>query len=401
VAQIFAIRVKVCQAVTVTQVRRVARFRVDSYERIGERLRVDGHLARTGIQIYDDGFGNKRSEYRPPEEVFDEASLNSFKGIPITIGHPSEGLVTPKNWSDLAVGHVGDDVRRSDDGSHVAATIWLHDDRAIQRVEKKELVELSAGYLAVLDETPGTTPEGERYDARQTQIAANHVALLEQGQARGGPTVRLLLDSKGHAIMDSDPPSRGDFRKDGLMKITLRIDGKSYPVDAENDDVVEAFEALVTDHNAQVKAKNDEIGAIKAKLDEAEDKARDLKAKLDEATDPVKIAAVAEARAKLVADAREIGGKDLKAEGTEHEIRLAALEGAGVKLDAEDAKSEAYVRARFDARLEAISKEDRARDELYDSRRSAAGNFSGRDHRSDQKPAFRGVDLDRGYQGAN
>jgi hypothetical protein len=43
--------------------------------------------------------------------------------------------------------------------------------------------------------TPGTSPEGEKYDGRMTQIVANHIALVEAGRA--GPDV-MVADSVLH-----------------------------------------------------------------------------------------------------------------------------------------------------------------------------------------------------------
>lgn len=54
----------------------------------------DGYLedvpvvGRIGIQLYRNPDGSVRRELRPPEEVFNADSLASFKGKPITIGHP-------------------------------------------------------------------------------------------------------------------------------------------------------------------------------------------------------------------------------------------------------------------------------------------------------------------------
>lgn len=55
--------------------------------------------------------------------------------------------------------------------------------------------ELSCGYHYKPDMTPGTSPEGERFDGRMTQIVANHIALVEAGRA--GPDV-MVADSVLH-----------------------------------------------------------------------------------------------------------------------------------------------------------------------------------------------------------
>lgn len=55
--------------------------------------------------------------------------------------------------------------------------------------------ELSCGYHYVPDMTPGTSPEGVRYDGRMTQIVCNHIALVEAGRA--GPDV-MVADAMLH-----------------------------------------------------------------------------------------------------------------------------------------------------------------------------------------------------------
>lgn len=322
---------------------RVTRFRVDAKERVGNRLRVDGHFSRTGTQAYGD-----QIEYRPPDEVFADTSLVTFRGMPVSIQHPVEGAVTPDNWRRLVtdgvvVGHVGDEIRKAADGVHVSGSVWLDDANAIRRVESGELVELSVGYFAALDETPGVTPAGERYDAVQRNIRGNHLAMLEPGQARGGPTVRMHLDSEGLMVFEAggDPP-----KERRTMKITLKIDGVSYTVEVPDDSpLAEAWakhERSVTALQARADSAAEELA--KAKKDEAE-----AKAALAAATSPEALAALSSARTQLLADAAKVAGGAVEDKGSELDVRRAALVARGVSLDGKDAT---YVAARFDAALD-------------------------------------------------
>ena len=56
-------------------------------------------IGRTGVLVYRNADGSERREYRPPEEAFDEDSLASLKGKPITIGH--QGMVTSQNAANI------------------------------------------------------------------------------------------------------------------------------------------------------------------------------------------------------------------------------------------------------------------------------------------------------------
>lgn len=308
--------------------RRLIRFTIDSHELIGERLRVDGYLARTGIQIYNDGI-NERREYRSPEEVFSEDSLASFRGMPVTIQHPRV-MVTARTWKQVAVGHVGDDVRRSDDGEHVAASIWLHDAKAITRVQSGELQELSVGYLARLDETPGVAPSGEKYDARQTEIRGNHVALLRQGQARGGPTVALRLDSNGDQPWEMEE-----------MKQKIQIGEITYEVDSADTSLQSAVQKIASKLEVEI-ARAD---GLKTDLEKITAERDTLREDLDK-----RLAAErADARVALLENAKKIAPKFVAVdEQGPEEIRRAVLDSLKINTAG---KSDAYVEARFEMEL--------------------------------------------------
>lgn len=134
-------------------------------------------LGRVGIQIYRNSDGSIRREYRPPEEVFSSGSLATFAGKPVTIGHPS-AMVTSKS-RNIVGSIVGDAFQ---DGDHVRARVVLHDDRAVDLVEKQGVKELSLGYTVEIDHTPGEY-KGAKYDAIQRNVRINHLAVVKEGRA--------------------------------------------------------------------------------------------------------------------------------------------------------------------------------------------------------------------------
>ena len=97
-------------------------------------------IARTGIQLYA-GAEVGRPDldqvrvYRPENEVMHKDSLKSLAGKPVTIEHPAEP-VTAKNWKDLAVGHMGDEVLR--DGEFVRVPLILMDAGAIDITRERQ-----------------------------------------------------------------------------------------------------------------------------------------------------------------------------------------------------------------------------------------------------------------------
>ncbi len=173
---------------------------VDSFTLDGIRKTKDGYLAafacvaRTGVQKYK-GKELGRPDlgdvmvYRPPEEVFNKDALHSMAHRPVTLLHPTE-TVDAKNWKKYAKGHTGDEVVR--DGDHVRVPMVLMDAAAIEAVEGGTR-ELSMGYSTDLKWEAGVTDVGEKYDAVQTQIRANHLAIPK---ARGGETLKIGDDDQ-------------------------------------------------------------------------------------------------------------------------------------------------------------------------------------------------------------
>ncbi|KGM30246.1 DUF2213 domain-containing protein, partial [Inquilinus limosus] len=159
----------------------------DTVTLVGDRRTTqDGYLvaaariSRTGIQTYSGaemgrtGLSSVRV-WRPEEEVFAADALASMAHRPVTIDHPAEA-VTSANWKAFSVGQVGGEVAR--DGDYVRVPLVLMDRAAIDAVTAGKR-QLSVGYTAEIDWTPGTTPAGEPYDAVQRRIRANHLAVVD------------------------------------------------------------------------------------------------------------------------------------------------------------------------------------------------------------------------------
>src|SRR4051812_9915719 len=134
------------------------------------RLIVDATFTRSGVFKYYNADGSERLEYRPPSEVFSRKSMDSLALVPFTDLHPPV-MVTAANSGQYTKGQVGEVIRR--DGSHLAGKIAVNDAATIVKMDDGE-AELSAGYECDLVTGSGITPEGERYDATQTNIVYNH-----------------------------------------------------------------------------------------------------------------------------------------------------------------------------------------------------------------------------------
>lgn len=169
-------------------------------------------LTSCGIFEYVNPDGSIRRELRLPKYVFDEESLKTYRGKPIIITHDA-GVVDKSNVDKEQIGTILSDGYK--DGNDVRAEIIIHDTDAMK---DSGLKELSLGYNLDLIEEPGVY-KGEHYDAIQTNIVINHLAIV--ASARAGEQARLNIDGK------EEPELKG-----GKMR-SKRYDGELSPEELE------------------------------------------------------------------------------------------------------------------------------------------------------------------------
>lgn len=332
---------RLCGSVAVVLVDRTDAVRVTRVRELPSGgLLVPGFLSRTGVQTYADEKGQQVREYRPPEEVFHQDSLDTFAAAPVTIGHK---VVSAKNWANLAVGSTAavraNQRHDADDNEWVAGDLAISRDDAIKAVARRKAagkpVSLSVGYTCRIDKSPGVTPSGEAYDQIQRGIRVNHIAMLldDNDIPRAGAGATLRLDSHGNPMKET-------------------IDGIEYEVGSETHvSALRAVGARAVQRADAAEAKLTEAKAAAAKVEAERDQLRqDAASNTDEAL---------EARAvELMAfrdKARKVLGKDYSFAGkSRHQVRLDCL----TKLNAMPSNTEeTYVAAYLEARLDALPEE--------------------------------------------
>jgi len=230
-------------------------------------LRVWCRAARTGTQLYRRADGSQVREYRPPSEVSNPDSLSTFGMKPATWGHPPV-LLDSANTKQYQVGYSGSQVRYNDGFVEVALVITDQD--AIEKIQRKDATEVSAGYKVDFDPTPGLTPEGEEYAGVQRNIRVNHIAIVPRGRA--GPEVRLLMDRMDAADAVSFDP---DLIRDSGSALqpcppaspvmaTVKLDGLEIDLPADSASAVQSF---ARDMERQLKAVATERDELSSKLD--------------------------------------------------------------------------------------------------------------------------------------
>lgn len=295
-------------------------------------------VARLGVQVYYTEDGRTVREFRPAEEVFKDESLASYQGKPMTLDHV---FVNSENAKEVVVGSVTGKAEPL--GSSVVAPIVVYDNTAIQEAMAGNAKELSVGYSAILDETPGwgdpitgeyvlksdgdqfDAPEGwQEFDAIQRDIKVNHLAMVYRGRAG---IAKLNMDGEQENPYTTDVDINKEDKQE--MTVKIKLDG------AQEFEVAPEIASHIEALNAKADTAIAERDALKAKVDAmpAEIEAAVAKAKAD-----------ADALAALVAVAAEAG---VKADGLDAKgIKVAYVKEVS-GLDVSE-KSDAYIDAAFD-----------------------------------------------------
>lgn len=334
-------------------------------------MRVEGRIARVGIQEYQRADGSVSRELRLPEEVFHPDSIASFAQLPVTNRHPP-GMLTAKNAKKYTVGSVGENVRQ--DGDYVAAPLLIVDEDAIGAVERGR-TQLSCGYSCELDPTQdeALTAQWGKYDAIMRNIRGNHVALVDVARAGPGASIRLDgLDSNAACAVDLiDSTESQKMHK-------FAIDGLNIEVsDANAQAIIERAMAKLTE---RADAADKALSEANARADMAEAKVKEMTeaaAKLD--------AAKADEFKALLALGAQVAkmGVDLsKVDHSETAYKVAAVSKIRPSMVL-DGKSADYIAAAFDNACEDFAKAPKA----IDLARAGVVEGQRADAASDNKPA--------------
>lgn len=301
-------------------------------------------VARVGVQTYYLPDGTERREFRPASEVFKPDSLASYQGKPITLGHV---FVNSDNAREVVVGSVSGPAMRED--SNVIVPLTVYDKGSIEKAKNGIAGELSVGYHTVDIESKGwgsnetgeykldgeyqsqdeIPPDWVRFDALQTEIKVNHVALVYKGRAG---VAKLNFDAQ----QENPYTDTVQSNKEDKLMIKIKLDGEQeFEIAPEVAKHIEAVKADAEQAKAKADTLEAERDALKAKVDAmpAEIEAAVAKAKAD-----------ADAMAALVAVAAEAG---VKADGLDAKgIKVAYVKEVS-GLDVSE-KSDAYIDAAFD-----------------------------------------------------
>ncbi|OAT17160.1 phage protein [Buttiauxella gaviniae ATCC 51604] len=157
-------------------------------------LQIDIPIATPGVLVYDKKRGDAftAKEYRSPDELFNQDSMNSLIGKPVTVSHPRNGLVTSKNYRAVSAGVVTAVMRQ---GNELIARALVQDEKSIRLIQQdKSLRGASAGYQC--DDKPkevGRSTDGQEFDTVQKGINYNHLSIVRNPRVK---TATFNLDGE-------------------------------------------------------------------------------------------------------------------------------------------------------------------------------------------------------------
>jgi len=333
-----------------------------------------------GVFSYRREDGSIRKELRAPEHVFHPDSLATLKMTPLTNNHPTE-RVTADNRDKYSVGNLGENVVQDQLHGFVSVPLSIQQKDAVSDVEGGKRG-LSCGYTTDVVERPGVWG-GVRYDAIQTNIRYNHLAIVDEGRA--GDDAVLKMDGVMMLIEITEDPDK-DEGKDGCAKhkrkstsktkkdtggkrmerkidgITLDGDDKLFEhLDAAVDRAEKAESAKQTADEALDTAQK-ESETLQGKFDQAEKTIEELNGKLDNSVSKDDIEAYV-AEAKKLDDAIEQSEAKVDASASELDKKKAVI----IALDSSakedlEGKSDAFIEGAFEMavkKLDGLQKADK------------------------------------------
>ena len=228
---------------------------VADFARIGIQDYFVGELPRSEVppDLRDDPFTIVRL-LRPEKEVFADSSMQSFSQKPVTNEHPPEHI-NSKNFKDFQVGFSGAEVSKNQDRLRVP--LLIQDSEVIKEIKAGKDA-LSAGYSAKVLWSSGVDDVHGPYDAIQSNIHGNHIAIVEK--ARAGADVKI--NDSWSDIEDKTKPKKGEkeMAKRKINGITVEFsDSGAEAVDglvAALSDSEKKMVKLETDFKDQKKAKD-------------------------------------------------------------------------------------------------------------------------------------------------
>lgn len=227
-------------------------------------LNIDAPVSKVGVFPYRMPDGSIIRELRHPKEVFNPDSMSSLKLKPVTSEHPYERRVDSNSVNAYMVGYTGEKVRQI--GNELWSNFSLTHNDGI-KAAKQGKRKLSTGYETVLDHTPGTY-NGQEYDAIQTNIRYNHLAICDS--PRLGEELSFNIDSYDSKDgINDDKTIINVSQKQGVKNMpTIKLDGIDYEASQEVINALQKATVKIDSLTDELKNKDTELSKKNAEIDQ-------------------------------------------------------------------------------------------------------------------------------------
>ena len=328
-------------------------FRVD--ETTGF-LHAKARVTRSGVFDYYTEDGDLIREYRSPEEVFDEESIQSLRLKPITDDHPEE-MVTVDNIKDFQIGTVGEDIQK--DGDFLTTNIIITDKEMVTTIVNRKKanlpIELSLGYNCDVLPDMGIHDTDGWYTHSQRKIKYNHLSIVDK--ARAGSDVRIL-DKSNKNKKENKMAEKVQFTRKSVNLDSFKIDAITKVVDEDSLELANTLSSKLDEAVDVIVDLNKDKDALQGKFDQSNETITSLKAKVDSLSDinSPEISAMIKSRSDVENIAKmlkvDCDGKDIKT------IKCDCVIAVSKDADMKD-KTDEYINARFDSVMELVNEERR------------------------------------------
>ena len=251
--------------------------------------------------------------FRPPEELDNEETIQSFRLTPFIVDHEMLGKdATPAEKKGIQ-GVIGENVYF--DHPYLRGNIKIFSDAALSDIGGGK-IDLSPGYRSRYDfDNPGVY-EGEAYEVVQRHLRGNHLALVDEGRTGADVAVQdhlvITIDTKELIRMSEEDKNKtpttdeGSFTPEQLEQLKTMIaaavsagkpstdedpekkETTDEDPDSEKEKVAEDAEKAVEDAEAEAeKAESGDPEAVEAAevaIEAAEEAISEAKDELDKAT---------------------------------------------------------------------------------------------------------------------
>lgn len=231
---------------------------------------------------------NEKVEVFIPASEFTASALESGEGRDVIIGDH----IWRNSENSMHDGHTVGSIAGvlTNQNGKIYCKLRIDDKETVEKVQAKELVEISAGYRADFQQEDGVY-NGTPYKYRQGHIVFNHILLLPAGEGRCGSDVKVINKKTGEKTM-----SKTLRVKVGNVDKSVEFSNEDDAAKAEElvDEVKSASAVDVENALEEVKTLKEEVETKNAELEEKKQMIEEFKNKLEEALSPEKQEELAE-----------------------------------------------------------------------------------------------------------